>query len=345
MATSASSTLDQRSSAMLPGWYPDPSYPDSFGGATWLRYWDGTNWTSESALTVGASQAQPVEAQQPKAEADGQQAEPEEYASAVQAPPAPPAGGSVTYVRNWSTEAVLAACTPRRRRARRHLLVACGVFLIAIVVGFLGSRGTTRAAHKPAAPALRTAPAPLSMRVISPTDGATVRTRTVVVKGVVSSSQARVTINGRAAAVRGHRFAARVRLRLGENEFDVSGDVNGLVQAGASVTIIRTRTARERAAMLERRAAGRPAEHAQQLATTTQQPGAGTVAAPAPATRYATHRTAATRSVSADGDLELTPPKSSEPTATAPSSMSTSAAPSPAPTPAAPAATPPPPTP
>src|SRR5689334_2166279 len=108
MAASASPTLDQRSSPTGHGWYPDPWYPDPFGDAIWLRYWDGSNWTTETALTLGAGQAQPAEAPQSKAEADGLQAESEAYMPAVEAPLAPPAYECVTHFRNWSSEAVSA---------------------------------------------------------------------------------------------------------------------------------------------------------------------------------------------------------------------------------------------
>src|SRR3954468_21282989 len=34
------------------GWYSDPWFPDPVGSASWLRYWDGVEWTSRTALTL-----------------------------------------------------------------------------------------------------------------------------------------------------------------------------------------------------------------------------------------------------------------------------------------------------
>ncbi|WP_236034362.1 DUF2510 domain-containing protein [Bifidobacterium saguinibicoloris] len=40
-------------SAVQPGWYPDPS-----GNASQLRYWDGNQWTANTAPAQGAAPAQ-----------------------------------------------------------------------------------------------------------------------------------------------------------------------------------------------------------------------------------------------------------------------------------------------
>src|SRR3954454_9384317 len=45
-------TLNQQMHGRSAGWYPDPWYPDRMGPASWLRYWDGIEWTATTALTV-----------------------------------------------------------------------------------------------------------------------------------------------------------------------------------------------------------------------------------------------------------------------------------------------------
>src|SRR3954453_9423392 len=40
------------------GWYSDPWFPDPGRSAAWLRYWDGFEWTSRTALTLIGDEAE-----------------------------------------------------------------------------------------------------------------------------------------------------------------------------------------------------------------------------------------------------------------------------------------------
>src|SRR3954451_15884710 len=57
--------LEQHTTRDPAGWYPDPWYPDPIGSASWLRYWDGFDWTARTALTVIGEDAQPASASPP----------------------------------------------------------------------------------------------------------------------------------------------------------------------------------------------------------------------------------------------------------------------------------------
>src|SRR4051794_29947393 len=248
------------------GWYSDPWFPDPVGSAAWLRYWDGFEWTSRTALTLIGDDAE---------------AAPASPATEV-APPETP----TTY--EWRPSGLVSA--PRRRTTPPPTawkysagVVAFTLFLIAaIAFGRTDHKTTTVPLAKAAAPLQHRTPAPLSVRITSPTDGATVHGRSAIVRGVVSRNGARVTVNGRSPVVSGHRFAIRVPLRLGDNGLDIAAEMTGATAGTTTVSIVRMRSASERRALLARQEARRLA---------AEQPPAPAAAAPTGATRVAPRTT------------------------------------------------------
>jgi glucodextranase-like protein len=114
--------------------------------------------------------------------------------------------------------------------ANHQLLATAGdrTVIVTLYVRGRGEVSTRRAAARLAKLALgasgaqSSAPAaPASLSVISPAPRAFVRDPRLPVAGVVSPTTARVTINGRAAAVRGGIFRVPVALRPGVNRIEV----------------------------------------------------------------------------------------------------------------------------
>src|SRR4051794_31948308 len=204
-------TFDQQMHGRSAGWYPDPWYPDPMGPVSWLRYWDGIEWTATTALTVRDEPETVV---------------PEETATdtaPVDAGPMQEVGESTTApipAGEWISARAAGPprdAIPTRVWRRGAALVVGGLLLTAVFAAAGVEHDKTTPASGAAATRL-TQPTPaalLSMRITSPADGDTVHARSVLIKGVVSRSRARVTMDGRSAIARGHRFAMRVSLRLG----------------------------------------------------------------------------------------------------------------------------------
>jgi hypothetical protein len=312
-------TIAQQTTRDPAGWYPDPWYPDPIGSASWLRYWDGTDWTAETALTVGD---------------DAQQPAPTE--PAAEEPPAEPA---TTYdlISTWSPPPVLPTrvSTPTRAWWKRGgVLVACGLLAIAIVAATRHHHQTTMRASLAASTRLsHPTSARLSVRITSPADGATVHAQSVVIKGVVSRSHARVRVNGDSVVVSGHRFAMRVPLHLGDNDFDISAVKTGLEAGLTSVSVVRTRSASERADLLGRRDARRSAGQRQERSAAQQRGGAG-LAAPTTSSGGGASTTGTTvEVVGADAELAPPPPNAAEaPPTSEPTPPPPASEPSPPPT-------------
>jgi hypothetical protein len=316
--------LDQQMHGRSAGWYPDPWYPDPMGPASWLRYWDGIEWTATTALTVRDEPETVV---------------PEERATdtaSVDAGPRPEAGESITApipTGEWISARAPApprGAIPARVWMRGAALVVGALLLFAVfAVAGVGHDKTTRpsGAVRPRLPQ-PTPAGPLTVRITSPADGDTVHARSVLIKGVVSRSRARVTVGGQSAIARGDRFTMRVSLRLGYNEFDVSAEKSGLQAGATTVSIIRERSASERAPLAARRAARRmAARERQQRIAAEQESAAGTT--------YSGGSTVAGGNtvdlVATDGDMQQLPRRTP-----APSTRSTSPTP-PAGAPAPPA--------
>lgn len=70
-------------------------------------------------------------------------------------------------------------------------------------------------------------PAKVTLQIVTPGDGETVRTPTVAVRGTVSPSRASVEVVGRPAIVSGGTFIATVPLAEGANVVDVSASASG----------------------------------------------------------------------------------------------------------------------
>jgi hypothetical protein len=339
-------TIKQQATQMPAGWYDDPWYPDPVGSATWLRYWDGTDWTGETALTVRDSAqdaAAPVHEHAQDAAApvrdDAQDAAAPVHEHAEDAAPAEPAAYDEL---GWSSPAAVPALAESSARPWPKALVACGLVVLAIfAVSRPDQRGTSHAPGKASARLSLPAPARLSVRITSPADGQTVHVRSVVLRGAVSRSRARVTVNGAPAVVRGHRFTIRVPLQLGDNDFDVSAERTGLAPGATSVSIVRMRSAAERAELLARRVARRLAAQRRQerIAAEQSSPAQGAIQ-PAPSGTSGS-TTSTDEAVATDGDMEQLPPSSdapSEPSASPPPAETAPPAPAADPEPSQPEA-------
>src|SRR4051812_21218694 len=311
------------------GWYSDPWFPDPVGSAAWLRYWDGFEWTSRTALTLIGDDAE---------------AAPATLATEEAPPETPP-----TY--EWRPSGPVGlprrGITPARATWKYSAGVVAFTLVLIAAIAFAGTDHKTTAVplRKAAAPLPHRTPAALSVRITSPTDGATVHGRSAIVRGFVSRDGARVTVNGRSPVVSGHRFVIRVPLRLGDNGLDIAAEMAGARAGTTTVSIVRMRTASERRALLAR-------EEARRLAA--EQPAVPAAAAPAGPTRVAPRTTyygsnpatgtQPSPGASDDADLEPVAPKPAAPVATPPTP-----APPPGgrvpPPPAAPGPPPPPPAP
>jgi uncharacterized Zn-binding protein involved in type VI secretion len=329
-------TIKQQATQMPAGWYDDPWYPDPVGSATWLRYWDGTDWTGQTALTVRDSAQDAAAAVHADAEdaapvhEDAEDAAPVHEDAEDEAPvhedaedeaPAKPAAydeiswSSLAGYReiSWSSPAAVPALAVGSARAWLKALVACGLVALAVfAVSRSDHRGTTRAPGKASARLSQPAPARLSVRITSPAEGQTIHVRSVVLRGKVSRSHAHVTVNGAQAAVRGHRFTIRVPLQLGDNDFDVSAEMRGLAPGVTSVSVVRLRSAAERAELLARRVARRLAAQRRQERIAAEQSTPAAVR-PAPSGTSGSTTTSTDDAVATDGDLEQLPPSSDAP--------------------------------
>jgi hypothetical protein len=362
-SSTALPTFAQKITRQPPGWYPDPWYPDPIGCASWLRYWDGFDWTTRTALTVVGDEAEKAAPAEPVSnEASAGSVTDEALADFVRgAAPAEPAPNdpsatdpAATHAPDSTAPHAPASILPpplipthrgipkSARWTRGALLAVFGLLVIAILLAAPDHQTTKHAHAKVSKPLSHRAPAHLSVRISSPGDGATVQTRTALIRGVVSRSRARVTVNGESAVVRGHRFALRVRLRLGYNAFDVSAAKSGLGAGSTSVSILRKRSASERAALLARREARRLAAEQRREAAAAQQSAAPAVVAPTTSYGGGGSTSASTPAGSAvDSDLAIAP--RAEPQSSTPPPVATAPAPpaaTPAPAESAPEQTP-----
>jgi hypothetical protein len=290
-----------------PGWYPDP-----IGTNNWLRYWDGSTWTAETALMALRVDGRPDETAADAQPDETPLSDPqlEDRAAVDPFPTATPALDFhyLTPREMEDTKRVLdrgAAPRPVYAGASgtwllRGAIVAVCVAAFAAIVATAGS-SHAKTTHKarslsPAVPAA--AAAPLTVQITAPTDGQSVQARSVVIRGVVSRSDARVTVNGRRAHVRGRHFSLRMPVHPGDNGFDVAADG----QDAASVLVLGPRTAAERVAPPARNAA--PQAAAQQPTTTS-----ATVSHPTyyRSSGYAPAKPSA--GTSADADMGTLPPR------------------------------------
>src|SRR3954452_7600118 len=249
------------------GWYSDPWFPDPVGSAAWLRYWDGFEWTSRTAVTliVDDAEAAPASPATEAAPADT----PATHDWRPSGPVSLPRRGITPPLATWKYSAGVVAFT----------------LLLIAAIAFAGTdhKTTTVPLRKAAAPLPHRTPAPLNVRITSPTDGATIHGRSAIVRGFVSRDGARVTVNGRSSVVRGHRFVIRVPLRLGDNGLDIAAELAGATAGTTTVSIVRMRTASERRALVAREEARRLAAEPTAPAATAP---AGTTPAAAPRTTY-----------------------------------------------------------
>lgn len=239
MATIDSGTQPTTSPAPA-GWYDDPS------SSTQLRYWDGTVWTAQTALkappkpaVAPAANGSPVT---PGAQTNGT---PAAKTNGAAKPPKP------------------AAAKPERPWHKRPwVLIVGGLLGLGIIGSALSPAEDTAQKQNAAAPAATSAPAPaapkpIELTVTSPDDGTTVRTKSVLIRGIVSVDEAEVVVGGDPATVRNGHFVARVPLHLGDNDVDITASAQDAEDASATIAVTRERTARQLAALRERRRAAR----------------------------------------------------------------------------------------
>jgi hypothetical protein len=141
------------------------------------------------------------------------------------------------------------------RSARKAVL---GLALGALIAGMLagcGSDGDDAAAQSATTPAARAESTPVAdvaaaaeVTVVAPQEGATVRSDSTEVRGTVMPADATVQVRGEAATVSDGTFEATVKLGPGQNAIDVVASGDGVEPATASVTVMRGKTAKERAA-------------------------------------------------------------------------------------------------
>jgi hypothetical protein len=210
------------------GWYDDPS------SSTQLRYWDGTVWTTQTAL-----KAPPEPAVTPTA--NGKPVAPAGKTNPAAKPPKP-----------------IATKTERPWYKRPWVLILGGLLGIGIIGSAVSPPEDTAKKQNASAPGATSAPAPaapkpIELTVTSPDDGTTVRTKSVLIKGVVSLDEADVVVGGDPATVRNGRFVARVPLHLGDNEVDITAAAQDAEDQSTTVVVTRKRTARQLAALRERR--------------------------------------------------------------------------------------------
>jgi hypothetical protein len=93
----------------------------------------------------------------------------------------------------------------------------------------------------------------VDLSVAAPSDGATIRGKSVVVRGRVSPANAELDINGEDITARNGRFAHRVPLDLGENNIVVFSTSPGHEGSETSISVTRERTSQELADLRERR--------------------------------------------------------------------------------------------
>jgi hypothetical protein len=125
------------------------------------------------------------------------------------------------------------------------------VLAFLVVVGVIGALSAPDSA--PDSNGRPAAKKPVELLAVTPADGATVRARSVVVKGRVTPSNADVVINGDAVTPRDGLFRHRVGLSIGENTISVSADRRGFTSEESSMTITRKRTQQELAVLQQRR--------------------------------------------------------------------------------------------
>src|SRR4051812_27804614 len=122
--------------------------------------------------------------------------------------------------------------------------------VIAIALGAVvlpGCAGTTARDAPPDGPAA------IQLRVVSPTDGEHIQGSSVRVKGVVNPGTATVRVKGFEVPVQQGQFASTAKLHSGENLITIGASVPGRHDAAVSLTITRSLTEAERAALRERR--------------------------------------------------------------------------------------------
>jgi hypothetical protein len=132
--------------------------------------------------------------------------------------------------------------------ANHQLLATAGdrTVIVALYVRGRGDAATRRAAARLAGRALGAAgsgdsapDAPASLSVITPAPSTFVRDARLPVAGVVTPGTARVTVNGRAAPVRGGIFRVPVSLRRGTNRVEVRARAGDKDVGSESLTITR----------------------------------------------------------------------------------------------------------
>jgi hypothetical protein len=120
-------------------------------------------------------------------------------------------------------------------------------------VGVAACGASEPAPQAPAKPAAT--PAPATVQVLAPSAGDTIRTGVVTVRGIVTPTDAEVTVLGDHAEVDDGRFERQVVLGMGDNTIDVVATREGAAPASATVVVTRGLSEAKLAAARKRRAA------------------------------------------------------------------------------------------
>ena len=233
VATTAAATLERPQPQPSPGWYPVDDFQQ--------RYWDGSSWTTHFApLTAYAPPTPQAPPRMPSTNGH----------TAVRPTPGapnggpPPSGGSdpKSDVPWW----------------KRPWVIVTGTLVAVAIIGTAGALAPTEESGKGggSSPEKAAAPAPpktIELSVVAPDDGATIRAKTVTVRGRVSPADATVDVNGETVQAKKGRFSHRVTLDLGENDISVFANRDGYEDATFAATVTRERSAAEKEQIRERR--------------------------------------------------------------------------------------------